>query len=222
MNNLYLLVTWPRVICREFKVRTDSILAGEQLVNDAIGARLAAIDAQLRRDLSELNSDNAFTRTQLHNDQVQVQEELPQVFRSALFMQIYALFEKMLGMFSNHFEETIPTGIKEKDLQGSGIVRSQKFLKAVCGLPFPDQNPAWGTMRMLGKLRNAYAHRRGMLGPEPEHQVVRQFAKSHSQLIAIHGDEVSLKSGFLPYVVAEMREVGERFVAELHKSLIDV
>jgi len=135
----------------------------------------------------------------------------PQTLRRSLFVTSLAMFEDDLNTVCGDFIRRHQFTLTPHDLRDKGIEKYQKFLKHVCGLPFPDTGSEWQMIKRLGKLRNIFVHRGGRVLDDKD---VRALIESN-EFLALHREQVVLKNGFVQDVVAIMTRFWDQFYSGL-------
>ena len=87
-----------------------------------------------------------------------IEENMQLLFRS-LFIAVYARFEIYLHNLCNALRESESLQLKPNDLHDKGITRSQKYLKKVACLNFPDNTKEWQAIKLLADIRNDLVHK---------------------------------------------------------------
>lgn len=197
---------------RDFNVRIAKHVVAHELVEGALGQRLQELEAEVNS--LEIANLGEIARSRAIYDHWNVQEEVPQVVRAALFLYAYAMFERTLRLIEDAVQDHLGLTSAVRDLRGDGIERSRVYLKKIAKLGFPDQSREWVEIRRFRVIRNVLAHRRGMLD-ETKDSLVREFAKVHPEQLRIEEDEIRILQPFHPFVVETMN----RFLELLRPSL---
>lgn len=87
----------------------------------------------------------------------------PSIHRKSLFISIYSFFEHKLTSLCKEIIEKKKIELKLNDITGSGIEKSQKFLKKVVKINFPDNTSEWKLIKDYNKIRNCIVHNNGII-----------------------------------------------------------
>jgi hypothetical protein len=184
----------------EFDVRVAAFLA-EELRRFEVDLKHQATRHPDTEDFYEVYAD----------DVAQVKERFPAILRGSVLLSLYSQFEHFLDRMCDQFatERRVPKA-KESHPKDKGILRSQKYLKKMIGLQFPDQTEAWKRLKYVGKIRNRFAHAGGICG-----DLLRPLVQVDPLLKLNQFDEIRLDPGFLPDAILQMRS----FLADLDEAL---
>jgi hypothetical protein len=83
---------------------------------------------------------------------------------------VYALFEKQLYEICAHAKERTGAPMSFKDVAGNGIERAATYLSKVIGVSKPFGGAGWAQAKLLGELRNALAHKAGLIDVAPDNR----------------------------------------------------
>lgn len=205
-----------RLTIRDFHVRIGSTKRAYDLVEHSLGKRLIELESEMQSELASLGELQR-PSVNLDYERWQVQEELPQVFRAALFMQAYSQFERSIRNLADSAREEFGVSLNVNDLRGEGINQSVTFLERACGIPVPRDRQEWQNVTLLQKVRNLVTHRRGVLKPRPDadSETIRAFVKKHHFAMAIQGNEIRFSDEFVPFAIGQM----ETFLDQLKVAL---
>lgn len=93
----------------------------------------------------------------------QINDILPQIIWSSIFVFNYGEFENSLNRLSKIFAEKLPLHINESDLKDRGIIRSKKYLSKVVGLDLNVEDELWQRLLKYLKIRNILLHNAGTI-----------------------------------------------------------
>jgi hypothetical protein len=207
------MTRWDKLIVRDFTIRVDKTRRAHALVENAVTQRLLDLEEDAKQQAA-YSSEDGHPHRELEYEHWAIQEEVPQVLRTSLFVQAYSLFERCMGLIAAASGERLGVRLSVRDLSGKGLQQSMTYLKKACGIQVPDQTLEWNTIKTLQRIRNVLVHKRGTLGPDD--QDLRQFAVKHREFMIIESGEIRLHEGFVPFAINEM----ENF-AVLLQSLLD-
>jgi hypothetical protein len=80
---------------------------------------------------------------------------------------VYGYFEKLLSDFCREQRAARNLKLSLKDLHGQGIERARNYLVKVVGLEKAFSTSEWQSIKFIGVLRIAVAHRDGFVDYEP-------------------------------------------------------
>ncbi len=89
--------------------------------------------------------------------------EIPRLFYASFAIMLYATIEGGLNRVCEALEFDLDLGLNYRDIAGQGIERAKKYIEKVARFPFPKDTKEWEQIRILNKIRNAFAHSEGAL-----------------------------------------------------------
>lgn len=171
-------------------------------------------EKSLRGEMEEIN---AFIRE--HGRQPSIDDELwnvsevfPHLHRSAALLSIFAFFDHNLNAVCDALAEEHGKRLRVVDIHGRGLARAKIYLSKEIGIAFPGTSEAWQELAQLNDLRNAIAHRDGLLRPEDK-GLRNYIAKSQYVTIDKVDNRVRLQEGILKLLLGNLevffRDLGD-------------
>jgi hypothetical protein len=125
----------------------------------------------------------------------------PSLQRSSALSSIYSVFESELNLLCDRVQSAVDSGLRVQDLAGSGIERARSYLIKVGGFDLSAGEKEWNTVTKVREVRNCFVHSDGILGANDKaSKVINAYAKETS-LLAVHGNRVEVRDGYLEEVV---------------------
>jgi hypothetical protein len=116
-----------------------------------------------------------------------LQENIPRILRSSLFVHSYSLFEHSLDQIADFHKHRYGLSLSPSDLKAKGIFQAQMYLKRVALVPFPDNHPAWTDILSLNRIRNLIVHETGHFCEDDQQQeAIESFIKKWNGAITIN------------------------------------
>ncbi|TWI57915.1 hypothetical protein [Halalkalibacter nanhaiisediminis] len=91
-----------------------------------------------------------------------------------VLLNSYSLLENSLNDICSVYQKILNLEISYKDIQGSGIERSIKYLKKIIGNENINNNQQWSSIRDWNKIRNVIAHNDGFINESIEN-IIQKF-----------------------------------------------
>jgi len=114
--------------------------------------------------------------------------EYNNILWSSLFISCFSILEAMLDALCDHYCKDKKLVLKPNDLREKGIVRSQKYLTAVVGVPFPTNTIYWNNILKTRLIRNCLAHVNGVVDQTEKPGSLLTYVRQHPKLVGInHG-----------------------------------
>ncbi len=130
---------------------------------------LTQLECEMDKELSGLNEfeEDSFFR-EVNDHWIETAETLPRLQWYSQLLVLYGYFEKLLNDLCNEQRIEQRLSLSFKDLHGQGIERAKNYLVKVVGVKKVFSTPEWQSIKFIGVLRNAIAHRDGFVDYEPE------------------------------------------------------
>jgi hypothetical protein len=126
----------------------------------------------------------------------------PNLQRRSALLTVCGFFEYQLDNLCLLYQSEKGYKLTLSDLNGKGIDRSTNYLEKVAGLEVFKESKIWNNIKNIQKIRNIIVHQDGKLK-----NATQQTLDYINQMEFLEGgDEVTIKRGFLSYVVSDHKE----------------
>lgn len=182
-----------------FDIQLDRLRSANNLFEATLAQEVESIEKRYNEAIRALAEDSSDEEREslgeFFGDQdYEVRDVLPEVFRRSLFAAGYSAFENFMTLLARHFEKDGP-GIELSDLRGQGIQRIRVFLEKVAEVPFPHQATEWPAIGHYRRLRNAVIHADGRVQDDGI-KAASAFAKQEGTFDIDQYGQLSLHAGF--------------------------
>lgn len=148
----------------------------------------------------------------------------PRLVRRTAFIHLYSILEQRLIFLCDCVYKrghlSVPHSANTKD---KGIVKAQKYLKTVGGVPFPDQSEEWEEIHRMNELRNRYTH--GGRNKKVSAELLA-YCERNKQLIQSGisnrgvSKQVVLKVGYCQHAIEIVRQFHEKVLMSIPDDLL--
>jgi len=163
-------------------------------IQPLVRARSAALISEM---CEEYDFDADFYASTPDKDAEFAAELYPNLLYSSLFTASYFTFERSLHEICRSVQQVQEHDIGPSDFAGSGIKRSQLYLKKVAGFTFPEDPQRWQRMSDLHELRNVVAHNGGYLEPGRTSKHVFRIVEQDPHLTLGAAGDIRFSSQFV-------------------------
>lgn len=130
------------------------------------------------------------------------EEYFPSLQRSSALSSIYSVFENELNRLCDMVQSAVGSGLRLKDLNGSGVERARNFLIKVGGFDLSAGEQEWNVVTKIREVRNCFVHSDGTFRDNDKaKKVITAYAKE-TIFMVVRGNRVELLEGYLGEVVA--------------------
>lgn len=134
--------------------------------------------------------------------------EFPGILRESIFIKGYSIFEYSLDKVCSYIASKNNLNLALADLNDKGIFRSQKYLKKVAEIKFPDHTEEWRRIVLYNEIRNALVHNAGKIRGKCEKDKAQKIERLRAiQSIKISQKAIKLTESFIPEVVNDFDSV---------------
>jgi hypothetical protein len=88
---------------------------------------------------------------------------IPRFFRGPFLVALYAVYESTVTEIAGLIQQKQSQRISMNDLRGDFLERAKKYYKHILKFDLYVEDKAWGRVKMLSELRNAFAHVNGRM-----------------------------------------------------------
>lgn len=141
-----------------------------------------------------------------------VSEVFPHLNRSAVLLSVFAFFEHNLNAVCDTLAKEHGKILRVTDLNGRGLERAKTYISKVIGIAFPATSNSWQELANLRQLRNAIAHRDGLL---KEDKGLKEYITKSDYISIEHDGHVRLHEGILQYLLDHL----ELFFKDLETAI---
>lgn len=126
-------------------------------------------------------------------------------FRSSFLLTLMSITEDSLNMICTQVSTMVDSQISHKDLKGSILEGSKKFLQTFGHFSTPSDE-TWATIFDLYKVRNIFVHNRGILDDSTTARRVLNFMKRAPGISNSLGF-IKLQKNFCSYALEQVRQL---------------
>lgn len=169
------------------------------------------IEKEEKRQLSELEefvktvSEDERQKILSQNYPFEWQQIIGAHFRSSFLLTLMSITEDSLNMVCTQVSTMVDSQISHKDLKGSILEGSKKFLQTFGHFSTPSDE-TWTTIFDLYKVRNMFVHNRGILDDSTTAKRVKNFMKRASGISDSSGF-IKLQKDFCSYALEQVRQL---------------
>jgi hypothetical protein len=126
-------------------------------------------------------------------------------FRSSFLITLMSITEDSLSMICTQISTMVDSQISHKDLKGSILEGSKKFLQTIGHFSTPSDDD-WTTIFDLYKVRNMFVHNRGSLDDSTTAKRIQSFMK-RAPGISNDSGFIKLRKDFCSYALEQVRQL---------------
>jgi hypothetical protein len=110
-----------------------------------------------------LSSDDPEWHNLLDEYSERVEFLVPRLFRGSFLVALYAVYETSVTEIANLMQKKQSLGISIMDLKGNFLDRAKQYYRHILKFDLYIEKTAWDHIKMLGELRNTFAHVNGRI-----------------------------------------------------------
>lgn len=142
-------------------------------------------------------------------------------FRSSFIITLMSVTEDSLNRICTQVSTMLDTSISNKDIKGSILEASQKYLQAIGKFEAPPEH-IWATVVNLYKVRNVIVHNGGMLEGAPNEKRIRAFMEKAPGISNPSAGLIKLNKEFCFYALQQVKALFSILHAEQERLRLEI
>lgn len=139
--------------------------------------------------------------------------ELDELMHRSFVLSVFVFMEDLITQLCKQIQKSANQTFSVKDLGGSGISRSLKYLEKVLGKQFPSDPDLYSRLEVAWKIRNALAHSGGIVEKGNRPVIEAFIAKNPGSLCMSQVGRIEISASY----AKSMIELNAEICGEIQK-----